>query len=150
MDCPRCALDPKEKTGPYRRSATPHIERPKLARETHPAGFEIDRCPSCGGVWLDKGELEAVEIHGRSMERPPGYQSDVERMKRAYKNAHRPETRAPEEEPPPLACPRCGEPMFPREWGISTLVIVDVCIDCRGVWLEGEELRALEHLFAGK
>jgi Zn-finger nucleic acid-binding protein len=23
-------------------------------------GIEIDRCPKCGGVWLDKGELEKI------------------------------------------------------------------------------------------
>ncbi|MEJ2695948.1 MAG: zf-TFIIB domain-containing protein [Candidatus Sulfobium sp.] len=22
----------------------------------------IDKCPECGGIWLDKGELEAIEI----------------------------------------------------------------------------------------
>jgi hypothetical protein len=150
MDCPRCSLGSNEKTGPYRRSAKPHIERVKLEREAHPAGFEIDRCPSCGGVWLDKGELEAIEIRGREVEGSPVFHGEIERMKRAYANAHRPQTRSPEEEPPPLACPKCAEPMFPREWSISTLVFVDVCIDCRGVWLEGDELRTLEHLFSGR
>ena len=23
-------------------------------------GFALDRCQSCGGIWMDKGELEAV------------------------------------------------------------------------------------------
>ncbi|MCK6591955.1 MAG: zf-TFIIB domain-containing protein [Polyangiaceae bacterium] len=138
-----------ETSGPYRRSPTPHIERPDLVHEQHPAGIEVDRCPICGGVWLDRGELEAIEVHARGLKRPDGYQSDIERMKRAYKLAHRPETRAPEEEPPPLACPKCGEAMFPREWSIGTLVMVNVCIDCRGVWIEAEELSALEQLFAG-
>jgi hypothetical protein len=23
-------------------------------------GFALDRCPSCGGIWMDKGELEGV------------------------------------------------------------------------------------------
>jgi hypothetical protein len=26
-------------------------------------GVEIDTCPHCGGVWLDRGELEAIEEH---------------------------------------------------------------------------------------
>lgn len=147
MDCPRCALAPKEKTGPYRRSAEPHVERPELTREAHPAGFEIDRCPECGGVWLDKGELEAIEILGRKVEKPEGFIPEVERWKRAVANAHRPQTKAPEEEPPPLACPSCGEPMFPREWSIGTLVMVDVCINCRGVWLDAGELRTLELIY---
>lgn len=31
----------------------------KLVKETF-QHFEIDRCPTCGGVWLDPGELEAI------------------------------------------------------------------------------------------
>lgn len=99
-------------------------------------------------MWLDAGELEAIEIHGRSVERPLGFSPILDRLKRSYQNAHRPESASSEDEPPPLACPKCGEPMFPREWSIGTLVIVDVCIDCRGVWLEGEELSTLERLYA--
>jgi hypothetical protein len=79
---------------------------------------------------------------------PEGYSPALDRLKRAFQHAHRPEPARSEEDPPPLACPNCGEPMFPREWGIGSLVMVDVCIDCRGVWLEGEELTALERLFS--
>ena len=24
-------------------------------------GVEIDYCPDCGGIWLDKGEIEAIQ-----------------------------------------------------------------------------------------
>jgi Zn-finger nucleic acid-binding protein len=40
-------------------------------------GVEIDRCPACHGVWLDRGELEklvamgADDVHAR-YERPAG------------------------------------------------------------------------------
>jgi Zn-finger nucleic acid-binding protein len=37
--------------------------------------------------------------------------------------------------------------MFPREWSIGTLVMVDVCINCRGVWLDAGELRTLELIY---
>ena len=36
-----------------------------LEREHH--GVKIDECPECGGIWLDKGELELIEeIDGKS------------------------------------------------------------------------------------
>ena len=43
--------------------------------------LRIDRCPSCHGIWLDKGELERLgsvlteqaEEHGTLTERPPGW-----------------------------------------------------------------------------
>lgn len=148
MDCPRCILESKEKTSIYRRGAEQRPERPKLTRETHKAGVKLDRCGDCGGVWLNAGELERIETHAGSVEAPAGYNASVERLKRAYANARRPEPREAEEEPAPLACPGCGEPMFPREWSIGTLVIVDVCIDCRGIWLDAGELEAIEQLFS--
>jgi Zn-finger nucleic acid-binding protein len=37
-----------------------------LATETH-HGVEIDTCPHCHGIWLDRGELEAI---GRHEDRP--------------------------------------------------------------------------------
>ena len=33
--------------------------------------------------------------------------------------------------------------MIEREWSIGTLVFVDVCLECRGVWVDGGELEAL-------
>ncbi len=49
-------------------------------------GIEIDYCPRCRGVWLDRGELDkiidrSVEVsQGRAAERDPrGYQEQHER-----------------------------------------------------------------------
>ena len=39
MKCPKCGSD-----------LTPEVSR----------GIEIDRCASCGGMWLDAGELDAL------------------------------------------------------------------------------------------
>jgi predicted RNA-binding Zn-ribbon protein involved in translation (DUF1610 family) len=43
-----------------------------------------------------------------------------------------------------ITCPSCGEETTRRQWGIGTLVYVDVCIECRGVWLDVGELDQLE------
>lgn len=45
-------------------------------------GVEIDVCPDCGGIWLDRGELERLVDLGRDVEPPPfrydsGGDSDV-------------------------------------------------------------------------
>jgi Zn-finger nucleic acid-binding protein len=41
-------------------------------------GVEIDYCPQCRGIWLDRGELEKIIDRSSSMEAsnpgPPGYQ----------------------------------------------------------------------------
>jgi len=37
-------------------------------------GVEIDYCPQCRGVWLDRGELDKIVDRSRSTEAPqPGY-----------------------------------------------------------------------------
>jgi hypothetical protein len=43
--CPRCGADLKE---------------------THAEMVKIDECPDCGGVWLDKGELEQLRLVNRA------------------------------------------------------------------------------------
>lgn len=47
-------------------------------------------------------------------------------------------------ERPVARCPRCDEEMFARQWGMASMVVVDVCIECSGVWLDGGELEQLE------
>ena len=37
----------------------PHGHGPM--QEVQRAGVQLDICPNCGGVWLDKGELEKVQ-----------------------------------------------------------------------------------------
>ncbi len=33
-------------------------------------GIEVDVCPNCKGVWLDRGELERLAMQGRAAEDP--------------------------------------------------------------------------------
>ena len=50
-------------------------------------GVEIDMCPSCRGVWLDRGELEKL-LEGQREERS-GQQHDRERFDREVRDFHR-------------------------------------------------------------
>ena len=36
--------------------------------------IEIDYCPSCRGIWLDRGELDKILDKAVSMQPPPGRQ----------------------------------------------------------------------------
>lgn len=47
----------QERTSHY--SKCPKCGCDLLEREHH--GVKIDGCPECGGIWLDKGELEIIE-----------------------------------------------------------------------------------------
>ena len=55
MHCPRC--------------------QSTVLEEIDRSGVTLDRCPSCRGIWLDRGELEKItarataELEGRPVER---------------------------------------------------------------------------------
>jgi Zn-finger nucleic acid-binding protein len=50
MDCPRCAAD---------------------LDVTQRRGIEIDVCPECRGVWLDRGELDKLILRSADAVVPP-------------------------------------------------------------------------------
>ena len=145
MRCPRC-LTALEKTSIYRQSAERREERPDLVTERHAVGFDLERCPVCRGTFLDAGELEKLQAAGKNRGRR-GEAAQLELVRRAFAQGRRPEDATKALDDRPVDCPKCDGTMFEREWGIGTLVRVDVCLDCRGVWLDEGELEALSRLF---
>lgn len=51
------------------------------------SGVELDMCPSCRGIWLDRGELE--KILGEARQDAGGLQQDVQRLDREVQEFHR-------------------------------------------------------------
>jgi Zn-finger nucleic acid-binding protein len=45
----------------------------KMAERT---GIEIDYCPQCRGVWLDRGELDKIIERSAPLQAPPTYQEE--------------------------------------------------------------------------
>ena len=37
------------------------IDNNQLQKQTYESDIEVDICPRCSGVWLEKGELEAIQ-----------------------------------------------------------------------------------------
>jgi len=107
--------------------------------EEHEAGFEVDRCPTCNGEWLDKGELEAVKAKVE-MDFEMGWLVDPGDMNVSF-------SRKRQEEFGPIDCPRCGARMDVTEYEGWKDVIVDVCPKGCGLWLDSNELWALQVLF---
>lgn len=64
----------------------PVCETPDLVM-TERKGVEIDYCPKCRGIWLDRGELD--KIIERSAQNPGGYYTDDEYQEKS-KNQPRP------------------------------------------------------------
>ena len=47
-------------------------------------GIEIDYCPKCRGVWLDRGELDKLIDAGTSAAARPEYRADPRDDRRQY------------------------------------------------------------------
>jgi len=50
-------------------------------------GVELDMCPSCRGIWLDRGELE--KILGDARQERAGQEQDRQRFDREVQDFHR-------------------------------------------------------------
>ncbi len=105
----------------------------------HDAGFEIDTCPTCSGVWLDKGELEAVkdkvehDFAPGKMEKPKNFDFSFSRKMQGGQGA--------------VECPRCGARMDVKEYAGWSEILMDVCPKGCGLWLDRNELKAMEVFF---
>ena len=98
----------------------PKCRTKQLAQaKTKKYGVALDYCPACKGIWFDRGELEILlNTPSEALQMPP-------RTERSS-----------------LICPLCREPMrsffFPR-----TLVSVEMCPACNGLWLEHGEFKEI-------
>ena len=82
----------------------------------------VDHCGTCGGIWFDPRELEAIMIVAvKDLVVPPGA-TESDRM-----------------------CPRDFEAMYSFKYP-QTEVTVDMCRKCRGLWLDGGELTEIKNV----
>ena len=104
MNCPRCSAQFKVQTF---------------------KGIEVDRCPSCEGMWLDHGELDQLEDTVMDDDHAKG-------------------TMFFRAEGSDLQCPKCNAPMKWFRYRHYNLEL-DFCEAEHGFWLDkGEEKRVLE------
>jgi Zn-finger nucleic acid-binding protein len=101
--------------------------------------IHVNRCSSCQGVWLDRGELERVQQTPTAAD--PRLASDINSVSKAYEMAR-------QKALPRIVCPRCSTELAAREYAYCSQVLVDCCPRCGGIWLDGGELAVLEQFFA--
>jgi Zn-finger nucleic acid-binding protein len=91
------------------------------------SGQKVDRCDIGCGTFFDAGELEAISALARLFHAIDLDEPDIDTVpQREYDRV--------------MACPADGQPMNPVD---VTTVIMDVCGQCDGVWLDDGELCAL-------
>ena len=89
-------------------------------------GIKIDRCEYCGGLWFDKDELKITRDNRDKNLSWLEFDlwEDESKLMVSGKSVN---------------CPRDKKPLFKIKYG-STDVMVDICLDCHGIWLDREEL----------
>lgn len=110
-----------------------------LQSRTYEADVQVDECPGCGGLWLDARELERIEEvvanDYKVQLASPDYLPD-----RSYEMAL-------QKSRPDICCPKCGQPMSKTECHPTSMVLVDVCPGCAGLWMDRGEVQSLEVFF---
>ena len=104
VDCPRCGVSIVEKSV---------------------GGVAVQDCDQCGGMFLEKGELN------KALEPTPG---DLEYSTVDHDSFEH------DDEYGVISCPHCRDvPMEKVEFNIYTNIILDYCPKCEGFWLDGRE-----------
>ena len=106
---------------------------PRCDKELAPVRLEdveALQCPGCGGHWLEGDGLRHLE-------------STVEVRLFEWRTLPPDDVQVRE-----LACPRCPPREIMRKVRSERdrHVLLDVCERCRGVWLDGGELRAIQEM----
>lgn len=94
--------------------------------------IEIDRCPECGGIYLDRGELAQLMAHKFDSEK---LLKQLDREPAAGG--------APSGEVIEMKCPRDGTPMVTYRAHDQKHLEYEVCPQCGGIFFDAGELHDL-------
>jgi Zn-finger nucleic acid-binding protein len=92
-------------------------------------GVKVNRCKNCGGLWFDRDELKIVRDYRDENLSWLDFDlwKDGDKLTVSGKS---------------INCPLDGKPLFKIRCG-NTDVMVDVCLECHGIWLDKDELNKI-------
>lgn len=100
----------------------------------------VDTCPNGHGVWLDEGEIQSA-VQSRIDDRPESEEATALEAEGAIAVADIAEG--------DIACLICGKEMAKRNYAYESGVIIDICTDRHGMWLDSGELKRIEAWYEG-
>ena len=111
-----------------RRKVCPHCKTSFLTPTFH-QDTEIDLCQSCGGLWFERQKLNELLSAQTPAAEPVDYTRHLgDRLG-----------------PAGLKCPDCRGPLKHQHLLQDFALEVDVCATCQGVWVEHDEIEAVQH-----
>ncbi len=87
---------------------------------------EIDHCPACAGIWLDRGELDLLLGNSAISHK---MLTNVSNLQPVHEKK--------------IPCPRCGAKMEKRRAGDKNQSVLDQCPQHHGIWFDRGELAAV-------
>lgn len=99
-------------------------------------GISIERCVECQGVWLDKGEISTI-IDKKEEVIPKEYTAEV--LKKMYQGLKPAQLQAEK-----LDCPHCLSQLKPTNYDYKSGIIIDICPNGDGLWLDKGELEKIQ------
>ncbi len=120
------------------------VDHNKLSEKEYERTIMVDQCNSCQGMWMDQWELKAIQANKGKY-----YQEELKELPNLIQQSY---LQALEKQRPSIECPKCNEngkhvTMERREHGYCSQIMIDVCHDCQGIWLDKGEIEALEIFF---
>jgi Zn-finger nucleic acid-binding protein len=97
-------------------------------------GVAVDRCPDCGGIWLDLGELREL------LDRDPEAAPLITLLDRAERRVQR---KNPPKTPDEWTCPRDGARLTSLRDPRQPHLEYELCSICGGVYFDAGELNDL-------
>ena len=102
-------------------------------------GADIETCPDCGGEWLDDGELKKIV---QTVEKTFP-QEMIDSLDAINRNIFSIDESVDNQ----LSCPICSAVELNRlNYASSSGIAIDRCPECRGIWLDKEEIENVQVL----
>lgn len=100
-----------------------------LLHKKNVKGTEVEECAKCEGIWFEKDELRRIKDQIDSDLNWMDF--DIWKHPEKFAGAdHR------------INCPACHQPMSVLNYD-QTTVEIDYCTQCRGIWLDKQELQQI-------
>ncbi len=105
-------------------------------------GVAIDRCPKCGGLWLDGGEIDQLNEQRHARGDDASLEEAIARLAKRHSRGGTPVMRSGEQVVASTPCPACSGKLTAVAFAGST---IEQCNACHGVFLDKGELeKAME------
>ncbi len=111
----------------------------ELQAKIYEGNVEVDQCPQCAGMFLDKGELETIQATIEKDHRRAAVES--------IESVGDPVEVAENDVRGPVDCVRCSTRMERRRYGFGSQTVIDECPKGCGLWLDGGEIQELERFY---